>query len=109
MTIQGIGPCLKAFTEAENLSLRMEHAIRGPLHHLHNKVRHLKVLAQHLRVLAQHLRVRLLSQVQLLQAQVKRRRFLNNQALHLLSKTNQVNRNNKQNPENFTSQDFYSL
>ena len=102
MTIQGIGPCLKAFTEAENLSLRMEHAIRGPLHHLHNKVRHLKVLAQ-------HLRVRLLSQVQLLQTQVKRRRFLNNQALHLLSKTNQVNRNNKQNPENFTSQDFYSL
>ena len=102
MTIQGIGPCLKAFTEAENLSLRMEHAIRGPLHHLHNKVRHLKVLAQ-------HLRARLLSQAQLLQAQVKRRRFLNNQALHLLSKTNQVNRNNKQNPENFTSQDFYSL
>jgi len=102
MTIQGIGPCLKAFTEAENLSLRMEHAIRGPLHHLHNKVRHLKVLAQ-------HLRARLLSQAQLLQAQVKRRRFLNNQELHLLSKTNQVNRNNKQNPENFTSQDFYSL
>ena len=102
MTIQGIGPCLKAFTEAENLSLRMEHAIRGPLHHLRNKVRHLKVLAQ-------HLRVRLLSQAQLLQAQVKRRRFLNNQELHLLSKTNQVNRNNKQNPENFTSQDFYSL
>ena len=102
MTIQGIGPCLKAFTEAENLSLRMEHAIRGPLHHLHNKVRHLKVLAQ-------HLRARLLSQAQLPQAQVKRRRFLNNQELHLLSKTNQVNRNNKQNPENFTSQDFYSL
>ena len=102
MTIQGIGPCLKAFTEAENLSLRMEHAIRGPLHHLHNKVLHLKVLAQ-------HLRARLLSQAQLLQAQVKRRRFLNNQELHLLSKTNQVNRNNKQNPENFTSQDFYSL
>ena len=102
MTIQGIGACLKAFTEAENLSLRMEHAIRGPLHHLRNKVRHLKVLAQ-------HLRARLLSQAQLLQAQVKRRRFLNNQELHLLSKTNQVNRNNKQNPENFTSQDFYSL
>ena len=102
MTIQGIGPCLKAFTEAENLSLRMEHAIRGPLHHLHNKALHLKVLAQHLRVLAQHLRVRLLSQVQLLQAQVLAQVtalttiIRNNQILSLVNKIlNQYNHNYK--------------
>ena len=96
MTIQEIGPCLKAFTEAENLSLRMEHAIRGPLHHLHNKVRHLKVLAQ-------HLRARLLSQAQLLQAQIQAQIIVrlpiltiirNNQIQPLANKTRIRNQHN---------------
>ena len=96
MIILVTGLCQKDSTEVENLSLRMEHAIRGPLHHLHNKVRRLKIQAH-------HQKAQLHSLAQLLQAQIQAQIIVrlpiltiirNNQIQPLANKTRIRNQHN---------------